>query len=65
MIKLLADSNNTFQAKTIFSKEKYIAKKQQKHLMILQILRPTARTVAEAYFHKGKPEQVYFSKISV
>ena len=59
MIDKVAAANNTFGTKTVFSQEKYLKKKQAKHLSVLQILRPTARTVTEAYFSKG-PAKTFF-----
>ena len=53
MIEMMAASNATFENKTVFAKEKYLKKKQQKHLLYFQILIPTPRTVSEAYFCKG------------
>ena len=55
MIEMMAASNATFENKTVFAQEKYLKKKQQKHLLYFQILIPTPRTVSEAYFCKGLP----------
>ena len=58
-IERVASSNKSFSDKTVFSKEKYLKKKQQKHLSLFQILRPTSRTISEAYFSKT-PSKIFF-----
>lgn len=53
LIEKVTASNSVFQNKTKFAQEKYLRKKQQKYLSVIQIVRPTARTIAEAYFARG------------
>jgi len=49
IIEKLIENSDTFQQKTEYSKAKYLKKKKEKYLPIYQILRPTARTLAELY----------------
>ena len=53
LIEKVKAANAGFQKKTKFAQEKYIRKKQQKYLSVIQIVRPTGRTIAEAYFGRG------------
>lgn len=40
----------TFASRTVFSQQKYLAKKKRKYLPTIQILRPSTRTVARAFY---------------
>mgnify|MGYP005994522501 CR=1 FL=1 len=54
IIEKVKEANAGFQEKTLFSQEKYLIKKRKKHLSIIQIIKPTARTISEAYFNHGR-----------
>ena len=59
MIEKLKENNKTFTKKTIFAQEKYLKKKQKKHITIIKVLEPNSRTLAEAYYAKG-PSKIFF-----
>eukprot|EP00929_Paragymnodinium_shiwhaense_P081335 TRINITY_DN42537_c0_g1_i1.p1 TRINITY_DN42537_c0_g1~~TRINITY_DN42537_c0_g1_i1.p1 ORF type:complete len:439 (+),score=122.94 TRINITY_DN42537_c0_g1_i1:92-1408(+) len=49
VVAKIAENNATFASKTQFSKEKYIKKKQQKHVQQVSVLRPTVMELCETY----------------
>merc|ERR1719181_595601 len=50
LVEKLAAASSTFEGKTKYSQEKYLAKKRKKHLQQLTFLEPTTYEVTEAYF---------------
>jgi tRNA (adenine-N(1)-)-methyltransferase non-catalytic subunit len=52
IISALVERSVTFKDKTAFSKEKWIKRKQNKYLTILEIIRPTSFTLCRGYFMK-------------
>ncbi|XP_004343480.1 hypothetical protein CAOG_07606 [Capsaspora owczarzaki ATCC 30864] len=50
LISKLVENSSSFEHKTEFSQAKYIKKKQQRHLNVVRIARPTAQTLCEALF---------------
>uniref|UniRef100_A0A7S4MKZ3 tRNA (adenine(58)-N(1))-methyltransferase non-catalytic subunit TRM6 n=1 Tax=Vannella robusta TaxID=1487602 RepID=A0A7S4MKZ3_9EUKA len=65
IIEKVKEANAGFQEKTLFSQEKYLIKKRKKHLSIIQIIKPTARTISEAYFNHGIQKIGYLRPDSV
>eukprot|EP00011_Vannellida_sp_DIVA3-517-6-12_P005109 CAMPEP_0114621780 /NCGR_PEP_ID=MMETSP0168-20121206/9402_1 /TAXON_ID=95228 ORGANISM="Vannella sp., Strain DIVA3 517/6/12" /NCGR_SAMPLE_ID=MMETSP0168 /ASSEMBLY_ACC=CAM_ASM_000044 /LENGTH=465 /DNA_ID=CAMNT_0001832983 /DNA_START=72 /DNA_END=1466 /DNA_ORIENTATION=- len=59
IIERIVESSASFKNKTAFAKEKYLNRKQKKHMMIVRLIRPTAASIAEAYFAKGPPRVMY------
>eukprot|EP01112_Ceratiomyxa_fruticulosa_P020492 TRINITY_DN698_c0_g3_i2.p1 TRINITY_DN698_c0_g3~~TRINITY_DN698_c0_g3_i2.p1 ORF type:complete len:495 (-),score=118.58 TRINITY_DN698_c0_g3_i2:42-1526(-) len=59
VIKALTENSTTFAQKTAFSQEKYIKKKQQKHLVTIKVIRPTAKSIATAYYDKN-PSKIHY-----
>ncbi|CAM9732012.1 unnamed protein product [Chrysoparadoxa australica] len=52
IIKALAENSATFQSKTEFSQQKWLAKKSQKYCPRMRLVKCTAETVCEAYQEK-------------
>eukprot|EP00005_Dracoamoeba_jomungandri_P003845 CAMPEP_0174258544 /NCGR_PEP_ID=MMETSP0439-20130205/7518_1 /TAXON_ID=0 /ORGANISM="Stereomyxa ramosa, Strain Chinc5" /LENGTH=459 /DNA_ID=CAMNT_0015342085 /DNA_START=147 /DNA_END=1526 /DNA_ORIENTATION=- len=52
IVEALVANSETFESKTEFSRAKYIKKKQQKHMHVVTLLKPTSFTLANAYFHR-------------
>eukprot|EP01095_Lingulamoeba_sp_RSL-Kostka_P005963 TRINITY_DN1822_c0_g1_i1.p1 TRINITY_DN1822_c0_g1~~TRINITY_DN1822_c0_g1_i1.p1 ORF type:complete len:398 (+),score=95.61 TRINITY_DN1822_c0_g1_i1:1-1194(+) len=48
----------TFDKKTTFAQAKYIKRKQKKHRTLVQILKPTTKTLTETYHFKS-PKKIY------
>lgn len=48
----LAANSATFAQKTEFSKAKYLKRKKKKYIITIQVQKPTAKTLCEAYFAK-------------
>lgn len=46
----IVGNSKTFATRTAFSQQKYLAKKKRKYVPMIQILRPTARTIAHALY---------------
>ncbi len=55
----LVGNSKTFATRTVFSQQKYLAKKKRKYMPTIQLLRPTARTIAHA-FYATEPKSVAF-----
>lgn len=47
IIKTIAESSSTFASKTVFAQQKYIRKKQQKHLQQVTLFEPTPALIAK------------------
>eukprot|EP00388_Colpodella_angusta_P012899 GDKJ01032543.1.p1 GENE.GDKJ01032543.1~~GDKJ01032543.1.p1 ORF type:complete len:489 (-),score=127.04 GDKJ01032543.1:46-1512(-) len=47
IIKTIAESSSTFASKTVFAQQKYIRKKQQKHLQQVTLFEPSAAMIAK------------------
>jgi tRNA (adenine58-N1)-methyltransferase non-catalytic subunit len=56
IIQKLVDNNSTFEQKTNFSKQKYIARKEKKFSKVFTPLKPTARVLCDYWFEKN-PEK--------
>jgi len=54
LVDALASNSSTFATKTKFSQEKYIRKKQQKHVQQVTILRPTVMELCETYMKQSR-----------
>lgn len=52
IVAKLVDNSSTFGQKTLFSKMKYVAKKQKKHLVRCRIIRPTGFTVCDTMYSR-------------
>ncbi|XP_076036433.1 tRNA methyltransferase 6 non-catalytic subunit [Oratosquilla oratoria] len=50
VIQTLTENSSTFKAKTKFSQEKYVAKKQLKYNQIVILHKPSVRLLAEMYY---------------
>lgn len=59
LIAKIAKGSKTFESKTAFAKEKYIAKKQKRHLTIVHVEKPTIKSVADVYFNK-MPQKIWY-----
>jgi tRNA (adenine-N(1)-)-methyltransferase non-catalytic subunit len=53
VIDRLVEGSSTFALKTQFAQEKYLKKKQAKHLNAFKMLRPTSHSIAEALYILG------------
>eukprot|EP01102_Stenamoeba_stenopodia_P023127 TRINITY_DN9867_c0_g1_i1.p1 TRINITY_DN9867_c0_g1~~TRINITY_DN9867_c0_g1_i1.p1 ORF type:complete len:331 (-),score=99.78 TRINITY_DN9867_c0_g1_i1:3-884(-) len=53
ILKALIENSTSFQTKTTFSKEKYLKKKQKKHILIVRVMKPNARLVCKTLFLKN------------
>jgi len=54
VVTALASNSATFSSKTRFAQEKYLKKKQQKHVQQINILRPTMMELCEAYLSQSR-----------
>lgn len=59
IIKALVENSTTFAIKSEFSKEKYISRKKKRHDIYYQVLRPSSKTVHEAFF-EFSPSKIGF-----
>jgi tRNA (adenine58-N1)-methyltransferase non-catalytic subunit len=55
----LVGNSKTFATRTVFSQQKYLAKKKRKYFPTIQLLRPTARTIARA-FYATEPKSIAY-----
>ncbi|XP_070578848.1 tRNA (adenine(58)-N(1))-methyltransferase non-catalytic subunit TRM6-like [Ptychodera flava] len=58
LIDQIVENSATFKEKNIYSQEKYIKKKKEKHIPLFTILKPTTRLMCEMYYGKGSPKVV-------
>jgi hypothetical protein len=58
----LVGNSKTFATRTAFSQQKYLAKKKRKYVPMIQILRPTARTIAHALY-ASDPKAIAYLRI--
>lgn len=56
LVQTVAQHSSTFKDKTAFSQEKYLARKRAKFDLRVRVVRPTASTLCDVYFHKS-PEK--------
>lgn len=54
----LVENSSTFNEKTVYSKAKYLKKKQNKYIMKFVVLRPSTRLLCEMYFNKSPSKHV-------
>eukprot|EP00927_Polykrikos_kofoidii_P068577 TRINITY_DN63922_c0_g1_i1.p1 TRINITY_DN63922_c0_g1~~TRINITY_DN63922_c0_g1_i1.p1 ORF type:complete len:522 (-),score=115.26 TRINITY_DN63922_c0_g1_i1:79-1644(-) len=54
VVKTIAAQSSTFASKTKFAQEKYIKKKQQKHVRQVTVLRPTVMELCETYLKTAR-----------
>lgn len=54
VVKSLCSNNATFASKTRFAQEKYIKKKEQKHVQQVHLLRPTLMDLCETYLQQSR-----------
>lgn len=54
VVEALANNSATFASKTKFAQEKYLRKKQQKHVRQVTILRPTLLELCETYMQQSR-----------
>merc|ERR1712050_128516 len=54
VVEALASNSSTFATKTKFAREKYIKKKQQKHVQQVTILKPSAMELCETYLKQSR-----------
>eukprot|EP01068_Selenidium_serpulae_P014210 Selendium_serpulae@DN6070_c0_g1_i1.p1 len=52
VIDALVKGSSTFSKKTAFSQEKYLAKKQKKHISEVKLVRPDSYSMCEMYWNK-------------
>ena len=53
LIKTIVENSSTFEGKNKHSQDKYLAKKQIKHMSCFTMLRPTTRQLMEMYYASG------------
>uniref|UniRef100_T2M3Q6 tRNA (adenine(58)-N(1))-methyltransferase non-catalytic subunit TRM6 n=1 Tax=Hydra vulgaris TaxID=6087 RepID=T2M3Q6_HYDVU len=53
IVKEIVENSSTFQGRNIFSKSKYLKKKNKKYIAHFVVLKPTTRLLAEMYFQKN------------
>lgn len=58
----LVGNSKTFATRTAFSQQKYLAKKKRKYVPMIQILRPTARTIAHALY-VSDPKSIAYLRV--
>lgn len=58
----LVGNSKTFATRTAFSQQKYLAKKKRKYVPMIQILRPSARTIAHALY-ASDPRSIAYLRI--
>lgn len=56
VVGALVSNSATFAGKTKFAQEKYIRKKQQKHVQQVTLLEPTVMTLCETYLKQSRPK---------
>eukprot|EP00440_Ansanella_granifera_P061350 gb/GFBE01066510.1/.p1 GENE.gb/GFBE01066510.1/~~gb/GFBE01066510.1/.p1 ORF type:complete len:438 (+),score=105.26 gb/GFBE01066510.1/:1-1314(+) len=54
VVEALASNSATFATKTKFAQEKYLKKKQQKHVQQVVLLRPTVMELCETYYKQSR-----------
>jgi len=54
VVEALASNSSTFASKTKFAQEKYLKKKQQKHVQQVKLLRPTVMDLCETYLKQSR-----------
>lgn len=54
IVEALASNSSTFATKTKFSQEKYLRKKQQKHVQQVSVLQPTVFELCETYMKQSR-----------
>ena len=57
IIDALVSNSETFQARTAFSKVKYLRKKKEKYAVWFEARRPTALNLCETY-HRSSPDRI-------
>jgi tRNA (adenine-N(1)-)-methyltransferase non-catalytic subunit len=65
IIRALVDNSDTFKTKTVFSQEKYLKKKQKKHLPFVQVLYPSVVNLVRAYESKNPQKIIYLRQDSL
>ncbi|XP_078000715.1 tRNA (adenine(58)-N(1))-methyltransferase non-catalytic subunit TRM6-like [Glandiceps talaboti] len=58
LIEQIVENSATFKEKNVYTQEKYIKKKKEKHLPLFTILKPTTRLLCEMYHAKTSPRTV-------
>lgn len=61
LVQILAKHSSTFNEKTAYSQQKYLKRKRKKYITHVKLVKPTAFSIAEAYFTK-KPEKVLWMR---
>lgn len=59
LVQTVAQHSSTFKDKTAFSQEKYLARKRAKFDLRVRVIRPTASTLCDVYFHKSPEKTMY------
>mmetsp|Transcript_36439 Transcript_36439/g.77495 ORF Transcript_36439/g.77495 Transcript_36439/m.77495 type:complete len:453 (-) Transcript_36439:170-1528(-) len=54
VVEALASNSTTFATKTKFAQEKYLKKKQQKHVQQVILIRPSLQELCETYMKSGR-----------
>ncbi|XP_072167915.1 tRNA (adenine(58)-N(1))-methyltransferase non-catalytic subunit TRM6-like [Diadema setosum] len=58
IIDHLVENSSSFNERTVFSKAKYLKKKQDKHIMRFVVLRPSTRLLCQLYFNKAPSKHI-------
>lgn len=59
LVQTVAQHSSTFKDKTAFSQDKYLAKKRKKFDLRVRVVRPTAASLCDAYFHKSPDKTLH------
>lgn len=62
IVSQIVENSKTFSAKTEYSQEKYLKKKEKKYFEFVQIIRPNIRLIAEIMYRQS-PEKIHGLRI--
>ena len=64
IIDTVVASSSTFQQRTEMGKQKYLRRKMNKYLLIIEVIKPSALMLAKTYFSKS-PEKIWYLLIII